>query len=64
MFALDVCTLEELRQRVKEKTEWTEEQRAAEEEFEEWIVGVLARKERKEEIRKRVLEEVEVEKRV
>lgn len=49
MFSLDVCNLEELRQRVKQNTDWDDKAKEAEEEFEEWMVGVLARKERKEE---------------
>ncbi|KAI5846525.1 hypothetical protein DFP73DRAFT_593598 [Morchella snyderi] len=59
MVALDVCTLEELRERARKTAAVGEAEREAEEEFEEWLVGVLARKEKKEEVRRRVKEEME-----
>lgn len=58
MFSLDVCNLQELRDRVQSSTDWGETQKAAEEEFEEWVVGVLARKELKDEVKRRVEKEV------
>lgn len=54
MLVLDVCNVEELRVRTRASAEWKETQREAEEEFEEWMVGVLARKEVREEARRRV----------
>ena len=59
MFALDVCTVDELRRRFRGEDglggdllgeEWRElkrKEKEAEEEFEEWMVSVLVRKELK-----------------
>lgn len=58
MFALDVCSVGELRVKARASGDWSETQRAAEEEFEEWVVGVLARKEMKEEVKRRVEKEM------
>lgn len=58
MFSLDVCNVQELRERVRGNTEWGVAQREAEEEFEEWVAGVLARKEIKEEVKRRVEREL------
>lgn len=58
MFALNVSSVEELRARARASGDWSETQRAAEEEFEEWVVGVLARKEMKEEVKRRVEREM------
>ena len=59
MFAMDVCSLEELRGRVHEGMGGRDAAaREAEEEFEEWLVSVLARKERKEEAKRMVEREV------
>lgn len=58
MFALDVCSVGELRMKARASGDWSETQRAAEEEFEEWVVGVLARKEMKEEVKRRVEREM------
>lgn len=66
MFALDVCDVEELRRRVRgedgaggdllgeEYKELKRREREAEEEVEEWMVAVLARKEVRERARRRV----------
>ncbi|KAH8152909.1 uncharacterized protein LAJ45_03135 [Morchella importuna] len=65
MVALDVCSVDELRERARKSVVGEEElakEREAEEEFEEWLASVLARKERKEEIRRRVKEDMEREK--
>ena len=63
MFALDVCSLEELRGRVHEGMGGKDAAaREAEEEFEEWLVSVLARKERKEEVKRMVEREREAKK--
>ncbi|KAH0607699.1 uncharacterized protein H6S33_002733 [Morchella sextelata] len=65
MVALDVCNVEELRGKARKTAVGEEElakEREAEEEFEEWLAGVLARKERKEEIKRRVKEEMDREK--
>jgi hypothetical protein len=54
-FAMDVSTLEELRTRFRSSNagaEWEGQKKAAEEEFEEWMVSVLARKELKDKARK------------
>ena len=68
LFALDVCTVEELRRRFRGEDglggdllgeEWRElkkKEKEAEEEFEEWMVSVLARKEVKERALRRVQE--------
>ena len=59
-FALDVSTLDELRAKFRANQrghEWEEKNRAAEEEWEEWAVGVLARKELKDRVKARVAEE-------
>lgn len=59
-FALDVSTLDELRAKFRANQrghEWEEKNRAAEEEWEEWAVGVLARKELKDRAKARVAEE-------
>ena len=64
MFAMDVCSLEELRGRVHEGMGGKDAAaREAEEEFEEWLVSVLARKERKEEVKRMVEREREAKKR-
>jgi len=63
MFAMDVCSLEELRGRVHEGMGGKDAAaREAEEEFEEWLVSVLARKERKEEVKRMVEREREAKK--
>lgn len=68
LFALDVCTIEELRRRFRGEDgrggellgeEWRElkrKEKQAEEEFEEWMVSVLARKELKERALRKVQE--------
>ena len=58
-FAFDISTLEELREKFRASErgeEWEGQKRAAEEEFEEWVVGVLARKELKEKVKKELEE--------
>ncbi|KAL7275454.1 hypothetical protein RUND412_001606 [Rhizina undulata] len=62
MFMLDVSNIEELQEKMRASADVQALEKEAEEEFEEWIVGVLARKEKKEEVRRRVLEELEREK--
>jgi len=60
-FAMDVSTLDELRAKFKSTEmgeEWEKQQKAAEEEFEEWIVGVLARKDLKEKVKREVEKEL------
>lgn len=54
MFSLDICNLQELRERVRGGVA----QREADEELEEWVAGVLARKEIKEEVKRRVEREL------
>ena len=68
LFALDVCTIEELRRRFRDEDGlggellgegWKEikrKEKEAEEEFEEWMVNVLARKEVKERALRRAQE--------
>ena len=59
-FALDVSTIDELRAKFQANQmghEWEEKNRAAEEEWEEWAVGVLARKELKDRAKAKVAEE-------
>ncbi|RPB04087.1 hypothetical protein L873DRAFT_1840591 [Choiromyces venosus 120613-1] len=59
MFAMDVCSLQELRERVHAGMGGKDAAaREAEEEFEEWLASVLARKERKEEVRRMVEREM------
>jgi predicted ATP-grasp superfamily ATP-dependent carboligase len=59
MLALDVCSLEDLRGRVHEGMGGEDvAAREAEEEFEEWLASVLARKERKEEVKRMVEREM------
>jgi len=63
-FALDVSSIEEVKTRMRgtEKgEEWKKMEKQVEEEFEEWVVNVLARKEKKEEVRKMVQREREEE---
>ena len=60
-FAMDISTLDELRAKFKSTEvgeEWEKQQKAAEEEFEEWIVGVLARKDLKEKVKEEVEKEL------
>ncbi|KAG0135980.1 hypothetical protein HOY82DRAFT_628906 [Tuber indicum] len=59
MLAMDVCSLEDLRGRVHEGMGGKDAAaREAEEEFEEWLASVLARKERKEEVKRMVEREM------
>lgn len=60
MFALDVASVDELRGKVRERTGGGEKaNREAEEEFEEWVVSVLARKERRDAVKRLVEREKE-----
>lgn len=58
-FALDVSSVEELRGRFRKSqqgAEWKKQEREMEEEFEEWVVDVLARKEMKDQAKRRAQE--------
>lgn len=53
-FAMNVSTIDELREKFKVTDmgeEWEGQKQAAEEEFEEWVVSVLARKELKDKVK-------------
>jgi hypothetical protein len=61
-FALDVSNIEDLRARFRASEageEWEGQKKAAEEEFEEWLVSILARKELKERVKSQVEKELE-----
>ncbi|KAA8912905.1 hypothetical protein FN846DRAFT_887001 [Sphaerosporella brunnea] len=61
-FALDVSNVEDLRERFRASDkgdEWEAQKRAAEEEFEEWLVTILARKELKDRVKSEVEKELE-----
>jgi hypothetical protein len=61
-FALDVGNVEDLRARFKASDageEWEGQKKASEEEFEEWLVSILARKELKERVKSQVEKELE-----